>query len=306
LIDSGVLTAGEPLPPFEKKIRGKLSFSGVLQGGFDSNVLLIEEVVSKGISLRDRGSFYYTPAMQVSYLGKNFGTLLDGRLISAYTNYVNPSTRTFNNLYERLDLFFGSGSVRWSLFADAVFLNTSGLSLYNYDAGLMWQHILKSGPNEFWTYEIPVRFQKFILTTGTATDNDRTGGDVQFRFGYRNQWTEKSFISFLGTLDNQISIGKNYRLTGFSLPATLGLPLPGFQELGMINTIYAELGGQFFWQSNLNRQDIWYKAGTGLMAPFLEGWNFNLDYYYLHNNSSVDAATYTKGVVSFLLSRDFL
>ena len=268
--------------------------------------MLIEEVISNGISIRDRGSYYYTPALQLGYLGKKFGTLIDGRLISAYTGYTNPMTRTFNNFYNRMDIFFGKGAVRWSLFADLVMLNTAGLKPYNYDIGVMWQLISKSGPNEYWTYEIPIRFQKFILTSGTLSDNDRTGGDLQLRTSYRNQWTESSFISVTGMLDNQFTLGKNYRLTGFSVPATLGFALPGLEETGLINTINAELGGQFYWQSSTNRQDNWYKGGLGLMAPFMKDWNFSLDYYYFHNNSTVEAATYSKGVISFLLSREFL
>jgi hypothetical protein len=66
------------------------------------------------------------------------------------------------------------------------------------------------------------------------------------------------------------------------------------------------LGGQFYWQSSTGRQDLWYKAGLGLIAPFFKDWTMSFEAYHFKNNSTVDAATYNKQVVSILFARDFI
>ncbi len=306
LLEASVITDGAALPPFQKRARGKFRLFAALSGGFDSNVQLIEETVSRGTSLSQRGSFYLSPSVQFGYAGTLFGKVVDARFVGAFTDYFNSDVNTFNNLYNRVDLFFGTGAVRWDAFADIVFLNNSGFGLYNYDAGLMWQLVKKTKDNDIWTYEAPLRYQKFILASGVSSDNDRSGVDLVARVNYRTQWSESDFLSLTGSLDNQYSVGKNYRLSGLSIPVTVGVSIPGIEKLGLVNTFMAEVGGQIFWQSDLGRRDYWYKAGTGLIAPFFKDWNFTLDYNYFMNNSTVDAATYSKGVISFLLSSDFI
>jgi tetratricopeptide (TPR) repeat protein len=306
LIEVGVIPTGSSLPPFQRHARGQFRLSGALSGGFDTNVLLVEEAVASGTAVNDRGSFYYTPTVQFGLLGRVFGQAIDARVVSAYTNYVASNATAFNNLYNRMDLYFGTNSVRWDFFSDVVFLNSGSFAVYNYDVGLMWQNVVKKGANSVWTYEIPLRYQKFILASGTSTDNDRSGGDIQARVSYRSQWSENEMYTIGGYLDNQYSIGKNYRLSGLTIPFSMALEVPGFKNFGLLNTFMAELSGQLYWQSDTNRRDYSYKLGAGLVTPLFETWNLNLDFYYMKNNSNVDAATYSKGVSSFLLSHNFL
>lgn len=306
LINAGVIENRSPLPPYQKRSRGQFRLTGAISGGFDTNVLLVEEAVVAGTPISDRGSFYYTPTLHFSYLSRLWGQLLDARFVTAYTSYIEESAASYNNLYSRLDLLVGSNAVRWGFFSDLVFLNSGSFTVYNYDIGLQWQRMIKTGANEYFSLEVPLRYQKFVLTAGTTEDNDRTGGDVQVKVGYRSQFGEKEFYSLGGTLDNQYTLGENYRLTGLTLPVSVGLELPGFSSLGFLNTFSAEVSGQLYWQSDLNRRDYSYKFGAGLMALVLESWNLVLDYSFYKNNSNVDAATYSKGVVSFMLSHHFL
>lgn len=307
LIEAGVISSREPLPPYRKRSRGQYRLTGAISGGFDTNVLLVEEDVAAGYSLSDRGSFYYTPSIQFGYLGRFLGRNLDLRLVSAYTSYVATNSTGYNNLYNRLDMYFGSGNVRWDLFGDVIFLNNSGsFAVYNYDVGVMWQQTRKTASNETITLEVPVKYQKFVLSAGTSTDNDRSGGDVQMKLGYRRMNSEQEYFSISGMLDNQYAIGKNYRLSGITIPFTKAIELPFFSSLGFLNTFSGELGGQLYWQSELNRRDWWFKAGTGISKTLWESWYFSVDFYFFRNNSNVDAATYSKGVTSFLLSHGFL
>ena len=306
LIDAGIIAPRSPLPAYQKHSRGQFRLSAAISGGFDTNVLLVEEAVAAGTAIKDRGSFYYSPTLQFGYLGRLWGQILDARLISAYTDYVAANASSLSNLYNRFDLFVGSNTVKWDVFGDLVFLNSSPFAVYNYDVGLMWQHVKKSGPNDIWTYELPFKYQKYILSTGSSTDNDRSGGDVQAKVTLRSQWSDLEYYSIGGILDTQYSVGKNYRLEGLEIPFSLGVEIPGFRNLGLLNTFMADLSGQFYYQSDQKRKDFSYKFGTGLAAPLVEGWNLSFDYYYMKNNSNVDAATYTKGVASFLLSHNFL
>ncbi len=306
LIQAGELKVGDALPPYAKNAQQRFRVSGMLTSGFDSNVLLIEENVSRGTPLNERGSFYVAPALQLGYVGPIFNRTVDSRWVSAFTNYFNSEVNTFNNFYNRLDFYFGSGAHRWNVFGDLVFLNNSGFTVYNYDGGLSWQWKRKYGANDVLMIETPLRYQKFVLTNGVSEDNDRTGADLQLRANYRSLMSDTDFWSLAGTLDTQYSTGKNYRLLGLTLPANLGVSLPWVKDLGLVNTFMAELGGQYYWQSDLGRRDWWYKAGAGLLAPFFKDWSITLDYYYFKNNSTVAAATYSKGVVSLLLSKDLL
>jgi hypothetical protein len=306
LIDGGVLGMDEPLPPYLKKARGKFRIGGTVSSGYDTNVLLIEESVSTGTPLSQRGSFYVTPSAQLGYLGGFRKTVMDARLISAYTNYFTSEVNGFNNLYNRFDVFLGSGMIRWGIFGDLVMLNNDGFGVYNYDAGVMWQMTRKYGANDVFTLETPLRYQKFILTEGVIEANDRTGADLLIRANYRSQWTDSDFWSLTGSLDNQYSTGQNYRLTALSLPFTVGLSLPLIKNWGLVNTFSAEVGGQYYWQNDQGRRDWWVRGGAGIIAPFFRDWNFTVDYYFHKNNSTISAATYSKGVFSFLLSRDFL
>jgi tetratricopeptide (TPR) repeat protein len=306
LIHAGVIQPRSALPPYQKNSRGQFRLTGTISGGFDTNVLLVEEEVSAGVAIKDRGSFYYTPSVQFGYLSRLWGKLLDARFVSAYTSYIETSAAGYNNLYNRMDLFLGSNAVRWGFFSDLVFLNTGSFTVYNYDIGLMWQRMVKTGSNEIWTFEVPFKYQKFVLTEGTLEDNDRSGGDVQAKVFYRSQWSDREFYSLGGTLDNQYTLGKNYRMSGLTLPFNIGLEIPVFSDIGLLNTFNAEVSGQLYWQSDTNRRDYSYKFGTGITAIVLDSWNLSLDYYYYKNNSNVDAATYSKGVASFLLSHHFL
>ena len=150
------------------------------------------------------------------------------------------------------------------------------------------------------------KYQKYILTDGVSADNDRAGADLQAKVTYRSQWSELESYSIGGVFDQQYTKGKNYRLSGFTIPISAGIELPGFSSIGLLNTFTAEFSTQLYWQSDVNRRDYSYKFSTGIAAPLFESWNLSLDYYYMKNNSNVDAATYTKGVASFLLSHNFL
>ncbi len=306
LIDAGIITSGSPLPPYQKRSRGQFRLTGAFSAGFDSNVLLVEEAVAAGTAVKDRGSFYYSPTLQFGFLGRLFDQTFDLRLISAYTGYVASNATSYNNIYNRLDLYLGSNTIRWDLFSDVVLLNSGSFAVYNYDIGLMWQRFKKVDANHVWTYELPVKYQKFILPSSTTTLNDRSGADVQAKLTYRSSWSENESLTLGGALDTQYSVGANYRLSGLAFPISVVLELPGFSSLGLLNTFSGELNGQLYWQSDLNRRDYSYKFGTGLIWPALEGWNIGLDFYYMKNNSNLDAATYSKGVTSFLLSHNFL
>ena len=169
-----------------------------------------------------------------------------------------------------------------------------------------WQRVKKTNDHDYWAFEVPFRYQKFILDSGSSTDNNRTGGDVQLKTTYRTQWDESNSFSVQGVLDNQYTTGKNYRLSGLAFPLYLTLSVPFFEDLGFINTFAGELNGQLYWQSDVSRRDYSYKLGTGLVKTFFESWNLSMDYYYLKNNSNVAAGTYTKGVISLLVSHNFI
>ena len=195
LIGAGLVKSGGPLPPFSKRARGQFRFSAAAAGGFDTNVVLVEDSVASVEAISNRGSFFVAPALQFGYLGRMFGTTLDSRFITAYTDYTSAAVSGFNNLFNRVDMLFGTETSKFGFFADLTFLNRTTFGVYNYDAGVTWQRLQKIGGNQAWMFEVPIRYQKFVLAAGTLTTNDRSGGDLQVKVTRLNQWSERESLS---------------------------------------------------------------------------------------------------------------
>jgi hypothetical protein len=305
-IETGTIHPGQPLPNFARKGRGKWRVSAAIGGGFDSNVILVDEDVINDTPVSDRGSSYITPALQIGYLGRAFGDAFDSRYIAAYTDYLNSVATSFNSLYQRADASFGSGPIRWGVFGDMLFLNRDPFQLYDWEIGASYLNIAKATASYVYTWEVPIKFQKYTLDSSTGDDNDRTGEDVQVKSTVRWIQGPMQLLNLEAIFDGQYTKGKNYRLIGLDIPALLITPLPGFSSLGLANTFIAEAQGQYYISSDLNRRDLLLKVGTGLLKPLSESVNASLDVNYQKNLSSVVSARYNKVVISLQLSHDFL
>lgn len=306
LMEAGAIRSGSSLPAYQKTTRGKWRLSGAVGTGFDSNVLLVDEDVINNTPVSDRASFFITPALQAGYVGRAFGDAFDSRYLLSYTDYLSQSSRSFNSLFQRVDFSFGSGPIRWGVFGDALFLNRTPFQLYDYEAGISYLLIKQAGGDFALTYEIPVRFQKYILDSTASSDNDRTGEDVQLKANARWIRGESEQVSLQVIADVQYTKGKNYRLGGLDIPLVWIKDLPFLKEMGLLNTFSAELQGQYYFQSDTKRKDLYCRAGAGLLKTLSPGWNLNGDFSYQKNISSVDSAKYHKTIFSLQLSHDFL
>jgi hypothetical protein len=201
-----------------------------------------------------------------------------------------------------MDLAFGSGAVRWTLFGDAFLLNRSSFDLYSWEGGLMWSLFREDQSSRTTLIEIPLQYQKFILAEGVDAVNDRTGADLKVRF-YRRWFRNDGENLLLGAiLDLQYANGSNYRMAGFSFPASAAVSLPLFRKLGILNTFGLELRGQYFPESDSGRRDLWGRFSTGLSRPLGNKWSLSVDFSGQRNISTVAAARYTKNVVFMQLS----
>ncbi len=305
LINRGVIRSGYSLPAYSKKPKGKWHLSGAVGSGYDSNVLLVEENVINSTALTDRASYFFTPAVQAGYTGKLFDADFDSRYVAAFTDYFNSVAKSFNSLYQRADFSFGSGPLRWGVFVDTLFLNRNPFSLYDWEAGLSYLNIEKASSDYSFTFEIPVKYQKYILDSSVTADNDRTGGDLQLKANARWLRGAEQMLNLQMILEGQYTKGKNYRLGSIDVPLTFQTPVIGFTALGLTNVFSLEAQGQSYFQSDTSRRDFLLKVGAGVLRP-IGSFNFTLDYSYLRNGSNVDSAKYHKNVVSLQLSREFL
>lgn len=307
LMQRGSIRPGHSLPPLSKSVpKGQWLVSGAMAVGFDSNVLLIEEGVIGSLSLGDHASSFVTPAVQAGYRGIWGEHRFESRYLASFTNYWSDAAKGFNSFYQRADLRIGSGPIQWGMFADVLFLNRNPFQLYNYDIGGSWNHTRKIDETHAWTYEIPVRFQKFVLDGNLNEDNDRTGGQFELRAIYRALRGDGigSFTTQF-VLENQITKGKNYRMSGLSIPFYYALSLPAFSEYDLINTFSGEFSGDWYWQSNNHRKDVSWRFGTGLIRKLMNSWSATFDYYFFRNVSTVGSADYSKDVFSLMVSHDF-
>ncbi len=306
LLNSGVIKSGDNLPAYKLKGRSPFRLSAALGTGYDTNVLLVEEDVAKGSTSSDLASFFISPVIQVGYTGRAFKDAFDSRFYSTFTDYTNSAVSSFNSLYNRVDFSFGSGPVRWGLFGDTLFINRSPFNLYSYESGVSWTFLKEVTGEKSTTFEVPLQFQKYILTSGTAAVNDRTGGDVKFILTKRWMKSDQDLLSLQMGMDGQYTTGSNYRLLGFMLPAFWMTSLPGVRGLGLLNTFGAELKGQYYLNSDASRRDLWMKLSAGLAKTFNRNWNVSLDYSGQKNISTVSSARFSKGIIALQLSHDFL
>ncbi len=302
-IKSGQIRPGDSLPPYRTRSRGEsFRMAGSLLTGYDTNVLLVEDDVAAGASPADIASPFVNPSLFAAYQARIFGKQLEARTYHTYTHYTNPAVNSFNSLYSRLDLAFGSGAVRWTLFGDAFLLNRTSFNLYSWEGGLMWSLFREDQSSRTTLIEVPLQYQKFVLAEGIDAVNDRTGGDLKVKF-YRRWFKNDGENLLLGALlDFQYSNGANYRMAGFSLPASGAVSLPLFRSLGLLNTFSLELRGQYFPESDTGRRDLWGRFSAGLSRSIGSRWSLALDFSGQKNISTVAAARYTKNVVFMQLS----
>ena len=302
-IKSGQVRPGDSLPPYRTRSRGEaFRMAGSVLSGYDTNVLLVEDDVAAGASPADIASPFVSPSLFATYQARIFGQILEARTYHTYTHYTNTAVNSFNSLYSRMDLAIGSGAVRWTLFGDAFLLNRNSFDLYSWEGGLMWSLFREDQTSRTTLIEIPLQYQKFVLAEGIDAVNDRTGGDLKVRF-YRRWFRNDGENLLLGALlDLQYSNGANYRMAGFSFPASGTVSLPLFRKLGLLNTFGLELRGQYFPESDSGRRDLWGRFSAGLSRSIGSRWSLALDFSGQKNISTVAAARYTKNVVFMQLS----
>lgn len=302
-IKSGQIRPGDSLPPYRTRSRGdSFRMAGSVLTGYDTNVLLVEDDVAVGASPADIASPFVNPSFFAGYQTRIFGKQLEARTYHTYTHYTNSAVNSFNSLYSRMDLAFGSGPVRWTLFGDAFILNRNSFDLYSWEGGVMWSLFREDQSSRTTLIEVPLQYQKFILAEGIDAVNDRTGGDLKIKF-YRRWFRNDGENLLLGALlDFQYSNGANYRMAGFSLPASGALSLPLFRKLGLLNTFGLEIRGQYFPESDTGRRDLWGRFSAGLSRSIGSRWSLALDFSGQKNISTVAAARYTKNVVFMQLS----
>ncbi|MBS1958127.1 MAG: hypothetical protein JST80_01515 [Bdellovibrionales bacterium] len=305
LMDVGLVPPGSPLPPYRRHGRGQWRLSAAIGSGFDSNVLLVEEAVAAQTSVSDRGSFFITPAFQIGYLGRAFGKNFDSRYLMSFTDYLNQNAANFNTMFNRLDFLLNDGDDRYGLFTDIMLMNRSPFQLYNYDAGFTWMRVHVIDDYRAVIYELPVRYQKYLLDANTSADNDRTGFDAQGKVSYRLIYSDLESLTLQTIGEVQYSTGKNYRLGAVRVPATWITKLPFFySSLGLLNTIAAEVDGVYYFNNDYSRKDLFAKGSFGVTKRFGEQWSSSLDYSYQKNFSNVDAAKYSKAVISFAINKE--
>jgi hypothetical protein len=302
-IKAGQVRPGDSLPPYRTRTRGEsFRMASSLLTGYDTNVLLVEDDVAAGASSADIASPFVNPSLFAAYQTRLFGRQLEARTYHTYTHYTNTAVNSFNSLYSRFDLAFGSGSVRWTLFGDAFLLNRPTFGVYSWEGGLMWSLFREDQSSRTTLIEVPLQYQKFILPEGTDAINDRTGADLKVRF-YRRWFRNSGENVMLGAmLDLQYSNGANYRMAGFSFPATGAVSLPLFRSLGLLNTFGLELRGQYFPESDSGRRDLWGRFSTGLSRQIGSRWSLSVEFSGQKNISTVAAARYTKNLVFMQLS----
>ena len=300
------IIAGKSLPPFEWQKRGRLHAAAALTAGYDTNVLLVDDITASTGTVSNQGSAFITPTLQMGYWGNIFNQRYDTRFIASFTDYLSQSAKSYNLMYERLDFMVGSSDVRVGVIQEMAFINRDPFQLYFVNAGLMAQKRKRRTQTEEIDFELPVEYRYYYFDRTALPENVRTGIEVGAKIQYLRIYNDDiRFSSSLG-VKSDFSTGRNYRLLDVSWPTSVLLPLPGFKALGLTNSFGFELGGQDYFQSDVSRRDWDLKLGAGLMRDLFKGCHMVFDYSYQKDSSNLDAARYKKHLVTLSLSYDLL
>ena len=306
-IQNGTISKISALPALKQRPRGKFRVFGALGVGYDTNVTLIQDSLIGSTAVSDHASPYVTPALQVGYLGQAWVKTLDTRYLTTFTDYSAASAKSFNGLYQRVDAVLGSSEFRYGVIGETYFLNRNPFQLYFWDLGLTFIKTKRVSDSEIWEFEVPIRYQGYLLDLdASGADNVRTGEDLQLKATYRNFTSENRYALAQFALENQLSQGKNYRFTGLTIPVTYATLIPFFESFRLSNTFNAEVSTQWYWSADPSRKDLSGKLGTGLMKVFDGNWTLAFDVYYKKVISTLPLARYGKGVISLMLSHEFI
>ncbi len=307
LFHGGTIRPGDVLPQLRHQAKSKLHVMGAVGAGYDTNVLLVEESAASGTPASQMASPFLSPAVQLGYNWHALHTDIDSRYIASFTDYTAQAAKSYNSLYQRADFIFGSTANRLGLFGETLFMNRSPFQLYLWDAGLAWYHTISYSDKDLLTLEVPVHYQYYPLdvVAGAGAYNNRQGEDVQVKVTSRKGLSATSYFLSQLVFDLQYTKGQDYRLFGLTLPVTYAFSLPFFEKFGIMNSAKAELSSQYYWVSSSQRRDFSGKLGTGFIKKIADGYNASLDFLLQKSISSYQAARYSKGLISLLVSHDF-
>ncbi len=301
-INQHQIGAGQSLPPYSVNSRGHLRVSGALGFGFDTNVLLLDDLsVNGGVS--GQSSAYVSPALQASYWGTLFRERFDSRIMASFTDYLSAAESSYNLAYERIDFLIGSGSFRAGIIQEISYLNRDPFQLYFLNGGVNFQKKMRVDSVTEWDFELPIKYQSYAIDQTADPANVRTGVDVVAKVQWLKIFGSQTRVSSQVNGEGTFTSGDNYKLLGVDWPTQVLVPLLPFE---LLNTFAFDLGYSDYWKNTQGRHDVNYKVGLGVIKNLSTHLRLSVDFSYQVNSSTLETASYHKQVVGLNLGYDLL
>jgi hypothetical protein len=300
------LMLGQPLPPAVPGQRGRFRLTATLGTGYDSNVLLVDDLTSQSGGLLNAGSAVITPGVQLGYVGALWGHRLDSRMITSFTNYTSDSAKSFNLLYERADVMLGDSHTRVGITQEVSFINREPFQMYALNSGPVIQHRMPLSDGIEWRFELPVRYRFFYFDRNGNDENNRSGVDINASATFTRQYPKSLILNSQMILGPDLTKGQNFRMMKLIWPTSFSLPLPVFRDWGVMNTFGWMVSAQYYYQSNVERRDWLIMPTVGVSKVFSKSSRASLDYGLQKNFSTLQTARYSKHLITLSLSHDIL
>jgi len=276
-----------------------------LQGGYDSNVLLLSDTTLALIAASSTESPVYKFSGSGGY---QFSAMTGVARIKGGLNFTwhtqNPAG-SFNILSNSLALQWDkklSKNLKLALrnLNSVSFLNQSPFGYYNYVNTTTATTTYKYHRKASLELEALGKYQDFDTSSATTSANDRTG------FGYGGRITNnfsffKARISHGGRFQKINTKGSNFDTHTYQAPLQISHPLPE-RFIARISFTYTHTR---YIKPSINRIDNNYNGKAAVGKKLSKNWIALFQYGYLKNTSKVASAKYKKHTGSLLLSYDF-
>lgn len=298
------LEPGKDFPEIKLEKAGKWTGSIGVQGGYDTNVLLLSQGTLDTIESAGTASSTYLANSQAAYKKEYYHGTLDANGSMSYNAYTTGAAARFNALNSSLGFKWtpepGSsalilaGSSKFNI----SFLNTNGMEFFSWNEALALENIYIHTENFRSQFDFIIKYQKFSTSTTTDSTNDRTGIAAGIKYANKYSWRVNTFSLGL-EFERAFASGQNFKSYALSLPISFTRKI--FWKLSAT----AGIKGGLVWypDSATSRRDSNLNPTFSLSKPLSQRLMALFNYGYIRNMSNVSSASYDKH--TFLAGIDY-
>lgn len=291
------LKAGQPLPLFRLEKPMEWHFNIGIEGGYDSNVLLVSDDNQSSSDAKHTASPSGAPKAAINFIKDTGHYLWRGGLESGFTSYIEKTAQKYNELATRANIERGRPEIIGEKFypsianeAELTYLNTEGLVFYSWSDSLKWKGLFKHSEKHETELTLPAGYQKYTVADTDSPSNNRSGARVFPSLTYRRFFGTKT-LALSASYQKVFASGINYRSSSYSIPISFA---EGRMFWGLGAALSAEYTRTLYPVSETDRKDHTFGGSVALLRRLGPKWELSLTYNYRRNLSTDTGNRYVK------------